>query len=330
MRLSSVVAVLVVLFAMPSAPAAKTCADCHPEQASAWQGSRHARSAASPLYLAMRAWAADDAGEEVAARCATCHTVPVAGGGRTAAVTCEACHQAAVTGPGPGAVTVDPAGPVAGSKPGAGAPHPVAVVPGMASGDRCLACHGELANPHGVPLCTTGPEAATRGLGPTCLDCHLRGGDHSARGASPELLARAVELDVDRRGDTVAVTLVNRGAGHSVPTGPALRQVILHTRLVGADGREASSHREVLARVLADADGRSPAPPWRATAVVADTRIEPSGRSVFVYPVPPGAVRVEARIVFWRAPEPLLGRFGLAGDEAFAPVTMTRVVRDLR
>lgn len=330
MKLTCVVAILIPVLAVPVAPAAETCADCHPEQASAWQGSRHALSASSPLYLAMRAWAVDDAGEEVAARCATCHTVPVAGGGRTTAVTCESCHRVTVAGAGPGGLTADPAAPVAGSGPGAGAPHPVEVSPELASGERCLACHGELVNPHGVPLCTTGPEAATRGSGPTCLDCHLRGGDHSARGASPELLARAVDVDVDRRGDTVAVTLLNRGAGHSVPTGPALRQVILHTRLVGADGREVSSHRELLARVLAGADGRSPAPPWRATAVVADTRLEPSGRSVFVYPVPLGAVRVEARLVFWRAPEPLLGRFGLAGDAAFAPVAMTRVVRELQ
>jgi hypothetical protein len=106
--------------------------------------------------------------------------------------------------------------------------------------------------------------------------------------------------------------------------------VVLHTRLVGADGRELSVHREVFARVLADAEGRSPAPPWRATTVVADTRVEPAGRSVFVYPVPAGAARVEARVELWRAPEPLLGRFGLAEDAAFAPVTMARFVRELR
>jgi hypothetical protein len=105
--------------------------------------------------------------------------------------------------------------------------------------------------------------------------------------------------------------------------------VILVTRLVAADGREVSSHREVLARVLADAEGRSPAPPWRATTVAADTRLEAAGRRLYSYPVPAGAARVETELVFWRAPEPLLGRFGLTGEPAFAPVTMARVVREL-
>jgi len=329
MKPSRVVSALFLTLVVPLVSGGETCSDCHPAQAAAWRESRHARSASSPLYLAMRGWAADDGGEGVAARCATCHTVPVAGGGRTPSVTCEVCHQTVDAGGGAASLTVDPTLAVAAVGPTAGAPHPTEISAELASGERCLACHGGLSNPHGVPLCTTGAEAGQRGPGPGCLDCHLRGGDHTAPGASAELLARAVDVDLDPGGGTVAVTLVDRGAGHAVPTGPALRQVILRTRLLGAGGRELAVHREVLARLLSDAEGRSPAAPWRATAVAADTRLGPAGRHVFVYPVPAAATSVEAELVFWRAPGPLLERFGLSGDPTYAPVTMTRVVRDL-
>jgi hypothetical protein len=248
---------------------------------------------------------------------------------RTPAVTCEVCHQAGSSGPGPAGLQVDPTAPVAAAAAVDGAPHPVAADRALVSGERCLACHAELANPHGAPLCTTGPEAASRGRGPGCLDCHFSGGDHTAPGTASALLARAAELAIDRRGAELVVAVLNRGAGHALPTGPALRQVALETRFFDRGGVGLAVDRRVFARLLADADGNAPAPPWRAVKTLSDTRLLPSERRTVVLSIPPGAARVEARLLYQRAPPALLPRLGLAGSTDLAPVVMARAEHDL-
>lgn len=316
-----------LLVALPLAVAAQPCADCHTEQHRAWAASAHADSAASPLYLAMREWALADAGEAAAAPCATCHTVPLAGGGRSAAVECGACHLARHGDGSPGALVIEPGSAIQAVRPSAGAPHQVAVTPAFVGDAPCLPCHAQLANPAGVPLCTTGPEAAVRAGGAPCAACHR---PHAFAGTTPEMLGRAATVSLDRRGDTLTVTVIARGVGHALPTGAALRQVRLEVEILDRDGARLSDNlgdaEALFARLLADADGNVPAPPWRAVAVARDTRLAAGERRVLNYAVPAEARSARARLVYHRAPPPLLARFSLADNADFAPQVMARAI----
>ena len=317
------IATLLLTAALASA---EPCAACHAAQHDRWQTSRHADSLGSPLYRGMREWARADAGEEVAGRCATCHSiVDPAGGGRTGAVTCEACHQALITGPS--VLAVDRALPVAAART-VEAPHPIVVDPSLASGGRCLACHAEMTTPAGVPVCTTGPEVAGRSGGPGCVTCHMPGASHAFAGAVAPLLARAARLVVDRRDDEIVVSVTNSGAGHALPTGSALRTVRLEVEFRDRSGAVLGDNRNdpaaTLMRVLEDADGNAPVPPWRAAAVARDSRLSPGERRAFAYPLPAGTATVTARLVYHRAPAPILERLGIAAEGLFAPIEMAR------
>jgi hypothetical protein len=305
-----------------------TCAACHGEQHERWQASRHADSLGSPLYRGMRDWARADAGDEVAGRCAMCHSVAdPAGGGRTGAVVCEACHQAAATGAGPSGLTIDRALPVAAART-AEAPHPLVADPSLPASGRCLACHNELKTPAGVAVCTTGPEVSGRASGPGCVTCHMPGASHAFPGATAVLLARATSLYIDRRDDEVVVSVTNRGAGHALPTGSALRTVRLEVEFHDESGTLLGDNRDdpaaTFMRVLNDADGNAPVPPWRAAAVARDSRLAPGERRAFAYPLPAGTATVSARLVYRRAPAPILERLGIAAAGAFAPIEMAR------
>jgi hypothetical protein len=65
-------------------------------------------------------------------------------------------------------------------------------------------------------------------------------------------------------------------------------------------------------------------PPWRAVAVARDSRLAPGERRAFTYPLPPGTTEVTARLVYRRAPAPILERLGIAAEGPFAPIEMAR------
>ncbi len=314
----------VLPLALPLALTLPPCADCHPRQYQEWAASAHAASAASPLYRAMRQWAYADAGEAVAARCADCHTVPTASGERSAAVECGACHQLAA-GAGPDTLLIDPDRPVLAPRTSGDAPHPVAVSAAIAADAPCLPCHGQLSNPAGVPLCTTGPEAAARTAGAACIACHR---PHTFAGAAAAGLHRAATVSLDRRGEILRATVLARGVGHALPTGPSLRQVRLEVEILDRRGYRLFDNRSdpsaLFARLLADPAGNVPAPPWRAVAVAQDTRLAAGERRTFDYPLPAGAWSAEARLVYHRAPPPLLHRLALAQEASLAPRVIAR------
>ncbi len=327
--------ILVAALAVAPAPApAGPCARCHEAQASQWKGSLHALASSDPLVLAMRRWAREDAGEAAAAPCVNCHTAAVAGTAeRTSAVTCPVCHQGRRAKPGPAGWMVDPEAPVTGAKDLQKAPHPMRVDPGFAGSSSCLVCHAELRNPAGVPLCTTGPESEAYGGEATCLTCHMPDASHRFPGATEELLARAATLDVERDGGRVAVTVANTGAGHALPTGSALRQIRLEVRFLDASGAvlwtNAADEAAVFARVLRDAAGNAPVPPWRAVAVASDSRLAAGEQTTVAYTIPDGAVTVRARLVYRRVPAPVATRLGVANDPLARPVEMASVTQTL-
>ena len=156
----------------------------------------------------------------------------------------------------------------------------------------CAACHEDHADPRdtnddfrgtydGPPSQTTYSEWAASpyaAQGVQCQDCHMRpsGLDHFCNrvafardgsevrshefpGTTPEMLRSAVTLRAFSRVEdgvlTVRVDLTNSGAGHHVPTGVTLRNLILVVTPTTSDGT-------VLAQASADAGGGPRVPNW--------------------------------------------------------------------
>ncbi|MBA4369954.1 MAG: hypothetical protein C0418_00030 [Coriobacteriaceae bacterium] len=96
----------------------------------------------------------------------------------------------------------------------------------------------------------------------------------------------------------IAVTVVNSGAGHYLPTGLTdVRECWLQVTVTDAGGSKLVSERHDFNTVLADARGRFPAEVWDAVSVKSDTRIPPKGSKTFTseYAMPQdGGVTVEA------------------------------------
>lgn len=303
------------------------CAACHINQAVQHRASMHAESLKDPLYLAMRAWARDEAGQAAASACMTCHAVGTFEG-RTPGVDCEACHQSRTVA-GPKGLTVDTALPVRARRK-ADAPHATVADAQLVSGAFCLVCHAELRNQAGLPVCTTGPEAAENPQGPGCLSCHRA---HDFPGAVPALLARAATLAIEPRGGEVVVTVGNVGAGHALPTGSALRQIRLDVVFTDRAGRRvgdnAADTAALFARLLQDKDGKSPAPPWRAIGVARDTRLARGELRRLTYPIPEGAAAVAASLTYRRAPAAIAERLNLEAHALLQPIVMARFSRGL-
>lgn len=197
--------------------------------------------------------------------------------------------------------------------------------------------------------CHMRPDAGRRRIAPEAEGGVLRDGatltSHLQLGLNDPAFMRAsvaLTATADRRGDTlrVRVSVANATAGHHLPTGSPMRQLLLVVDARDAGGRAlplvagerlpswAGEGREAadlagrpgraFAKVLADlveypadrAQGRrfvryDPAPYWRPTVVVADTRIpaEATDVSEYAFALPRGApagATVKATLVYRR------------------------------
>jgi cytochrome c554/c'-like protein len=203
---------------------ARACGACHATQLRAWQASRHALAWTNGIFHREyrdqpRDW------------CIHCHA-PLApqvaqaraGGGSLAdeGVGCAACH---VRG-----------GRVVAAERRRGSPHDTLVQPDFGGPRTCANCH-EFGFPvidgdNQVRALTAHPMQATVSqylAGPyargedgcrACHDSHAFAGGHD-----PAMLRRALDFTVCRDGGDVVMSLANRGAGHSVPTGDVHRHI---------------------------------------------------------------------------------------------------------
>jgi len=109
------------------------------------------------------------------------------------------------------------------------------------------------------------------------VNLHAMPGSHSVSQLNRALTAR---LTATRNGETVdvVVKVKNEGAGHFLPTGSPMRQLILEVRATAA-GVTTGSARRTYTRALADADGtvieKEHVAFMRAAKVVSDTRLAP-------------------------------------------------------
>ncbi|MCA9610643.1 MAG: hypothetical protein KC619_33840 [Myxococcales bacterium] len=235
-------------------------------------------------------------------------------------------------------------------------------------GALCAVCHQDANDPDedgdhdeegSVPASSTWTEwlesdyaDPTSATGATCVDCHMPPTDrtracnlplgydrpagqlrsHAIEGTSAAFLERALTLSLDTtlEGDSlrVDVTVENTGAGHAVPTGAPMRNVILlvEAALAGAplestgtqtidalggvgdpaEGYFAGLPGKLYARRNEGADGASPVFFTEATGIALDDRIAAGAadRTSYAFRVPAGVggdLEVRARLIYRRA-----------------------------
>ena len=221
-------------------------------------------------------------------------------------VTCDYCHSirsVSFEGPNPKAkveFSLVKSGPL---KDSTSMAHGTVFSSVHISSEVCAPCH-EYRNAAGLPVLTTYSEwKASRYAkeGKNCQSCHMyrvagdvvdpkirAGGServnlHQMPGShSLDQLTRTIKakLDSSRQGDQlkVTVTVANQAAGHFVPTGSPLRQLVLDLRVDTADARHFADER-IYRRVVGDQHGtpvnREHFAFVKAAKTLGDTRLAP-------------------------------------------------------
>jgi hypothetical protein len=225
----------------------ENCKECHAEIWKEWEGDRHSQAWVGALYT-------KKSGNHTDSSCFSCHAPrPILETGldspaearqefRESGITCLSCHQRGqnvVTSGQPGEA---PCGPV----------HDPAFPddrPDMreATITFCGVCH----NLHGTHTEFMGSRYYRDGN--TCLTCHMpeevvspavTGGPAKPRRAhrfpgahSLDMLRKAMTVVAEKQGDRIVARVVNRGAGHRIPTDARHRAIRLRVAFLDAYGQ---------------------------------------------------------------------------------------------
>jgi len=340
---------------------AELCGDCHRAIFDGWKRSAHATAMESRLFQDALKGAETDFGVQARKNCLACHApVAVLMGDLELSrkvswegVTCDYCHsiqEVTTTGGNPKAkveFTLVKSGP---SKDLFSPAHGTRFSPLHTSSLACITCH-EYSNSQGFQVLATYSEwkNSTYGKGELgCQTCHMYRieGDvvdprvkrsatltlnlHEIPGGhSIPQLNKAIKADLSttREGDQlrVVVKLTNRGAGHYVPTGSPLRQLILELRADSLAGPHFSEQR-IYRRTVEDRSGallnREDLVFIKGARLVKDTRLAPNETKteMFSFPIPRGTqARVRASLYYYYSP--------LATTEAQQKVTFLELTR---
>ena len=301
------------------------CGTCHRDIFRMWRASAHSTSVENVVFQDALA-EADRRTPGTARICLGCHA-PFAELGNDFAlrqqvtwegVSCDACHSLVSVAPGPHgfAQTLDPGpvkhGPI---RDAVSTAHATAYSPLHTTAMACAGCH-EYVTSDGTPIITTFSEWQASTFGQqnrTCQSCHMsltRAAVVDPRvkrvatdqvnlhempgGHSLSQLNKGVTVTerAARQGDemTLTVTVANKGAGHSVPTGMPGRRIILDVRVTTPTDK--FEDRRVYTKTFQDAtgatidvDGAAFGPGVR---LVEDSRIKAGEQRVetFHFPVP--------------------------------------------
>jgi hypothetical protein len=318
---------------------AEVCGRCHRAIHEAWRTSAHARAMESRLFQDALEMAETDLGPGARRTCLACHApVAVRIGDLSLrrkvsweGVTCDYCHSIQD-------VSLNAANPVAKVqfslvksgplKDSVSTGHATAFSEVFTSSLICASCH-EYKNALGFPVLSTYTEwkkSRAAREGKQCQSCHMyqvagnvvdpriqRSRDAQVNlhqmpgGHSLEQLNKTIgaTLSTVHEGGQLRVTVevANRAAGHSVPTGSALRQLILDVAADAYDGQHFRGER-VYRRVVADQQGTELKSEHLAMVkpakVLSDTRLAADEKrtEVFTFPVPAG-VQAQVKATFW-------------------------------
>jgi hypothetical protein len=324
---------------------AEVCGRCHRAIQDAWKGSSHARAMDSPLFQDALEAADTEFGASARNICLGCHSPLSQQLGDTTfqrkvtweGVTCDYCHSIRavnMSGQNPKAqleFALIKSGPL---KDAVSTAHGTVYSDVHTNATVCAPCH-EYKNAQGFPVLTTYTEwKASRYWkeGKQCQSCHMAAvaGDvvdpriqrssqvkinlHQMPGShSVDQLNNTIKAQMNavREGGRVrvSVTVANTAAGHYVPTGSPLRQVVLEVRADTYNGKHLRDQR-VYRRTVADAQGkeiqREHLAFLKAAKEVSDTRLKPDEKRVetFFFDVTPG-VATQIKTTFWYYYSPL-------------------------
>jgi len=225
----------------------ESCKECHLEIWHEWEADRHSQAWVGALYTEKSLNHTDTS-------CFSCHAPrPILETGldspaearqdfRESGITCLSCHQRGQHVVGSGQPGEAPCGPV--HDPAFPADRPDMREATIAF---CGVCH----NLHGTHLEFMGSRYYRDGM--TCLSCHMpeevvapavTGGPPKARrahhfpgGHSPEMLRKAMAIVAERQGEKIVARVVNKGAGHRIPTDARHRAIRLKIAFLDAYGQ---------------------------------------------------------------------------------------------
>ncbi len=326
------------------AASAERCGACHRAIQEAWKSSSHAQAMESRLFQDALDAAEADYGSGARKTCLGCHAPVAALTGDLAlekkvsweGVTCDFCHSirsVSMTGANPRAdvkFTLVKTGPLKDAVSGAHATEFSAV---HTTSTLCATCH-EYRNAGGFPVLTTYSEWEKSHYakdGVECQSCHMfrvagdvvdpkvqrssvarinlhqMPGSHSLSQLTSTVKAQLAATHEDGR-LKITVEVTNQTAGHYVPTGSPLRQILLEVRADSYDGQHFREER-VYARKVADQQGapieREPQAFLKAARVLSDTRLAPGETRTekFTFAVPDGSqAQVKATLWYYYSP----------------------------
>ena len=329
---------------LPVPSSAEFCGDCHRAIETGWKQSAHSQAVESRLFQDAMKLAEADYGPSARKTCLSCHSPIAVQTGDLALVrkvswegiTCDYCHSirdVSLAGPNPKA-TVDYSLVKSGPWKDLSSPaHGTAFSAVHTSSLICASCH-EYRNSLGFPVLTTYSEwtkSAYGGNNQNCQSCHMYQvegkvvdprvqrtaeatinlhqipGSHSMQQLEKALRA---QLSTTHEGGKlrIVVEVTNRGAGHYVPTGSPMRQLILELRADPYNGTHLSDRR-IFRRTVADQKGavieREPQAFLKGAKTVSDTRIAPgeTRKELFTFQVPQGTrTQVEADFYYYYSP----------------------------
>ena len=324
---------------------AEVCGRCHRAIHETWKTSSHSQAMESRMFQDALEMAEKDFGAAGRKTCLGCHSPLVAQTNDSTlqkklsweGVTCEYCHtlrDVSTAGANPTGVltpALAKSGPIAETR---DSPHGTIYSAIHTKSLVCAPCH-EYKNAAGFPVLTTFSEwqnSVYAKQGKQCQSCHMArvSGDvvdpavkrsssakinlHEMPGShSISQLTTAVraQLSAVRDGDKlkVAVGIANEKAGHYLPTGSPLRQLVLELRVDGYGGEHFREER-VYARKVADGHGtqllREHFAFMKAEKVISDTRLAPAEKrqETFTFPLP-AATQAQVKATFWYVYSPM-------------------------
>jgi hypothetical protein len=332
------------LLAQNNFQTAVQCGECHQEIYQEWKTSMHAKATSlqDPLFKGMYNWGIEDTNGKLKPKCIVCHS-PMSNVFKNISmdetynqegVTCQFCHGTSHINGFKSAknmqIKLDT---IYSHQPQPKNPeHPVANREFFIKSELCLPCHAIMKNPKDLEVCATGSEwqAFHAKTGKNCQDCHmpkLNGSpSHLFAGTHQnDLLVNSVEMDLsfDENSRDLKVVLTNGGAGHAIPTGTPLRMVMLKVSAYDSSGnliwqnwKENPVEEDRLAlfmKIMADDQGNSPVPPWRATRTIFEKRLMPGEPTVISYKLKVENIYdLEANLLYRFAPSFILQKFKIS------------------
>ena len=323
---------------------AEYCGNCHRAIEQGWKESVHSQAMESRLFQDALQMAKTDLGPHARTVCLGCHAPTIAATGDLSLVrkvtwegiTCDYCHSIRsvnTSGANPKAVVVYnnvKEGPWKGVTSPA---HGTAYSPVHTSSLLCATCH-QYKNSLGFPVLTTysewekGPYPAEHKGCQSChmyrvegevvdpkvkrtpnagINLHQMPGSHSLTQLNKAIRGRLI-VSHDGGQLHVEVDVTNQGAGHMVPTGSPLRELILDVTAFPFGGK-AQHQKKIFTRVVADEHGkilkREDLVFMRAAKVVSDTRLAPreTKKESFTFRVPQGVrSTVQADFYYFYSP----------------------------